>query len=469
VTVHAGAAPLARVDLARDARTTLVLPAALVLLGVAVAGVSVVLGWPVLLIGGAIGVLLAGAGAWIALRTRSLRLSVETDYLHLTGRRLDRRYHLARGRLSRVATAGPNSVQLRTRPSTLGLGMGATTLGSGEQIEVIRLGATPSVILVPTERGRVAVAAASETALVEALMSAARTRAERPSVPAPARVPAGGPAAAAALAPVATAVATTATTPASAVTARPPVVTPSAPPPGPVVTPSVPPPGPVERPSPPRPLTGIERMWLEEKMASERRAAMTGARSEQAAANLASVAALTPGSRSAPTAAQAISTPWRAAPSPAAASVPVAAAAATASVAATIAAPAAPVATTATAAEAPVRAVLSSIPRALPRALPRRRPLRPMAWREARPTLATELALFGAPLVGAGVVWFLAAVVGTAPGTAGLDPIGAALLLCGPIAVLAVFLARGRWPRLAGLSSVAAVIALALVARAVIG
>jgi hypothetical protein len=92
-----------------------------------------------------------------------------------------------------------------------------------------------------------------------------------------------------------------------------------------------------------------------------------------------------------------------------------------------------------------------------------------MAWREARPTLGEELALFGAPLVGAGIVWLLAAIVGTAPGTDGLDPVGAALLLCGPIALLAVFLARGRWPRLAGLSSVAAVIALALVARAVIG
>jgi hypothetical protein len=37
------------------------------------------------------------------------------------------------------------------------------------------------------------------------------------------------------------------------------------------------------------------------------------------------------------------------------------------------------------------------------------------------------------------------------------------------VAVLAIFLARTRWPRLAGLSSLAAVLALALVARAVIG
>ncbi len=93
-----------------------------------------------------------------------------------------------------------------------------------------------------------------------------------------------------------------------------------------------------------------------------------------------------------------------------------------------------------------------------------------MAWRISRPTLGAELALLATPLVGAGVVWILATIVnGTGPGTDGLDPIGAALLLCGPIAVLAVWLARSRWPRLAGLSSVAAVISLALVARALIG
>jgi hypothetical protein len=50
-----------------------------------------------------------------------------------------------------------------------------------------------------------------------------------------------------------------------------------------------------------------------------------------------------------------------------------------------------------------------------------------------------------------------------------MDPIAAALLLCGPVAALAVFLAYSRWPRLAGLSSVSAMLALLLVARALIG
>ncbi len=69
----------------------------------------------------------------------------------------------------------------------------------------------------------------------------------------------------------------------------------------------------------------------------------------------------------------------------------------------------------------------------------------------------------------AAIVWALAVFVGSRPAAAGLDPIGAALLLCGPIAVLAAWLARSRWPRLAGLTSIAAVISLALVARALIG
>ena len=104
MTIPAEAAQLTRIDLARDARTTLVLPAVLVLLGVAVsAGSAVLLGWPAMLIGVGIGLALFGAGAWIALRTRSLQLAVETDYLHLTGLRVDRQYHLARGGLSRVA------------------------------------------------------------------------------------------------------------------------------------------------------------------------------------------------------------------------------------------------------------------------------------------------------------------------------------------------------------------------------
>jgi hypothetical protein len=77
--------------------------------------------------------------------------------------------------------------------------------------------------------------------------------------------------------------------------------------------------------------------------------------------------------------------------------------------------------------------------------------------------------MLGAPLVGAAAVWAIAVFAGTRPAEDGLDPIGFALLLCGPVAALAAFLARSRWPRLAGLTSVAAAISLGLVVRALIG
>jgi hypothetical protein len=92
-----------------------------------------------------------------------------------------------------------------------------------------------------------------------------------------------------------------------------------------------------------------------------------------------------------------------------------------------------------------------------------------MARRATRPDLTPGLVLIGTPLVGALFSWLLALVTGATPGQAGLDPLAAALLLCGPVAALAIFLAHGRWPRLAGLSSVAAILALLLVTRSVIG
>jgi hypothetical protein len=446
MTVSATAAPGGTVTLARDRRTTLG-PGLLVLLGLVVIGLGVAAG--VLLGPGVpmaalllIGAVLAVVGGWVILRIRSLRLRVEPDYLHLTGMGVDRRYHLAKGSLARVASAG---LAPRRRPSLLGSAVGPATLGD-ETVELIRLGATPSVILVPTEQGRVALAAAAEDELVQTLMAAARTRAER--------------------APVAATVisAPAAVTPAAVAPAA---MAPAAPPP--------PPPPPVQPESPARPLTGIERMALEERMAEERRAALTGARTEQAAASLATAAALSPPAPPSvfvppappPVIAPAPEPPPTAetgspevaalfgeaapavAPAPALAPAPAVAAPP----------PLAPAATATPATSAPSRI-------SLPRGLPRRRP---MATRVERPIFTVDLAVLAAPLVGAGAVWFLAAATEAIPSDQGLDPIGAALLLSGPVAMLAVFLARSRWPRLAGLTSVSALIALALVARALIG
>jgi hypothetical protein len=184
-------------------------------------------------------------------------------------------------------------------------------------------------------------------------------------------------------------------------------------------------------------------------MASERQAAFAGARTEQAAASLtASAAAITAPGRPA-----VVFPPVQAAP--------VAPAPVQSAMPAPAAAPAAPAAT--------ATAVASAPPRTLPRALPRRRPLRPMARRVVRPSVGPDLAILGVPLVGAAIVWAVAVFAGMRPAADGMDPIGFALLLAGPVAVLAAFLARSRWPRLAGLTSVAAVITLALVVRALIG
>ena len=183
-TQSATPVPLARVRLARDARTTLAIPALLVLLGVAAVAIAFILvaGAPMVVLAG-VGLALAVAGVALAVRVRSLRLAVETDYLHLTGIGVDRRYHLVHGDLSRVAASGIGRVAVRPGTAALGFAAGRATLSGGERVEVIRLGSTPSVILVPTERGRVAIASVAEKELVEALMAAARTRAARPTPP----------------------------------------------------------------------------------------------------------------------------------------------------------------------------------------------------------------------------------------------------------------------------------------------
>lgn len=455
------AAPLARVALARSPVRMLGPAFAVLLVGAAALGVGAVLVAQVGL-GTPVVALLAGAGVafaiglWLAARVLSLRLLIEPGYLHLRGLGTDRRFKLARGRLARVPTAGPHKVRLRVRLGSLGWTVGQSALPSGEQVHVIRLGATPSVILVPTEQGRVALAVASEAAFVDALVAAARIRAEQPPQPSPVDQPASMPALAPAPAAVIPAPASLTDMPVPPPTAS--LSTGSAVAGSPTLASATPFRFPAEpEPHRARPLTGIERMWLEDKLARERRAALAGAREEQAAASFtASVAALTPaGGRVVPTISAPATGATVAAPPPTApAAAPLAS---TPALAAAAAAAASAVATPAAAA-------------AMPTVVPRRRPVRrPMARRITWPELPPNVVLVATPLLGALASWLLAVVLGDAPGASGMDPVAAALLLCGPIAGLAIFLAYRRWPRLAGLSSVSAMIALLLVARALIG
>ncbi|MEX1278100.1 MAG: hypothetical protein WEI16_03480, partial [Chloroflexota bacterium] len=157
MSVSATAAPLARVALARDPRRMLAAPALLVLLGTAIAALGAIVGGALLIGLVAAGGAVIAIGLWLAIRILSLRLVVEPDYLHLRGVGTDRRYHLVRGDMNRLATAGPRKVNLRVRLGSLGGAVGRAALADGESVEVIRLAATATVILVPTERGRVAV------------------------------------------------------------------------------------------------------------------------------------------------------------------------------------------------------------------------------------------------------------------------------------------------------------------------
>ena len=407
---------VAEIALARNPVRVLAVPALLVLVGLAMAGGGLVfVGQAAGVAMAALGVIIATAGALLAARAMTVQLFVEVDYLHLKALGLDRRYHLAPGQLSRLATTGPRRVKLAALPGTPRL-TSRTALPAGEQVEVIRFGETPSVVLVPTERGRVAVAAKSESELVEALMVASHTRAMRPAVaPAPApAIPAAAPSI-----PVPAAVATVVAAPAPPVLPEPAAA---------AMTPA----------PPARPLTGIERMWMEERLVQERRAALTGAREEQAAASMsAATAALSP--------ARVSPVPL---PSPVAAAVAVA------------------MPQTAPAPAPRIAATTVAIPKV---ARPRRRPARPQARRVAAPALTPNLLVLAAPLLGALAIWIASVVVGQPSQTPGLDPLGAALLLSGPVAVLAIWMAQSRWPRLAGLSSAAALVALLLVGRALIG
>lgn len=171
------AAPVARVRLARSLPRLLALPAVLLVVagGLAAAGL--------LLLPMAAGVALAAAagvvvlaGLWWAVRMLSVRLDVEEAAVHLHWLGGHRRYLLTPGPVTRVRFRGENASSIRARTSWLGWQLGAARLRGEEDIEVIRLAATATAILVPTESGRLAIAAAEEEQLLDALTEAARAR-----------------------------------------------------------------------------------------------------------------------------------------------------------------------------------------------------------------------------------------------------------------------------------------------------
>ena len=169
--------PIARIRLSRSLPRLLVLPLLLLLAGAAAIGGGVTL------ISGTIGLVVAGLGVVIVLAALvcavvllSVRLDVEEAAVCLAWMGGERIYPLSPGPVTRVRLRGKDASRLRASPRLLPWQLGAGRLRGEEDIEVVRLGPTQTAILLPTERGRLAIAAADENLLLEALSRAARAR-----------------------------------------------------------------------------------------------------------------------------------------------------------------------------------------------------------------------------------------------------------------------------------------------------
>jgi hypothetical protein len=259
--------PIARVPLARSARRLLAAPLLALLVGVAAVAAALVLGgWAGVGLGLA-GLLTVGLAAWLGMILVTIRLDVEVSSIRFHWPGGERRYGLVRGPVTRVALDGPKAVPLRAWFGAFGWTIGRATLRREERIEIVRLAPTSSLILVPTDGIRVAVAPRSEQELIAALTAAARVQqrldAVRPRLPLPV---------------VETRIDRVAR------------IAPVAPTPLP------------ERlePAAPRVLTGIERVELEQRLAGQRAAALAAAEAErqtQEAARIAGPVAVAPAAR----------------------------------------------------------------------------------------------------------------------------------------------------------------------------
>lgn len=262
---------IARVPLARAARRLLAAPLIAMLLGAGAVAAGVLFGgWGGIALGLA-GVATFALGVWLGLILLTIRLDVEVSSIHFHWVGGERRYALVRGPVTRVALTGSKAVPLRAWFGAFGWTIGRASLRGEERIQIVRLAPSESLILVPTEGIRLAVAPRSESDLIGALTAAARVQhrldAARPRMPIP-------------VAPI-------------------------------MVTPA--PVAPVERkpdePFAPRVLTGIERVQLEERLAAQRAAALATAEAERTAQEAARAVA---GSGAVPVATAAVARPARA-------------------------------------------------------------------------------------------------------------------------------------------------------------
>ncbi|HYI66191.1 MAG TPA: hypothetical protein VEW95_04640 [Candidatus Limnocylindrales bacterium] len=169
--------PIARIRLSRSLPRLLILPLLMFVVGAAAiaGGLALLSGTLGLAVAGLGGVVILGAliGALVLL---SVRLDIEEAAVCLGWLGGERIYPLSPGPVTRVRLRGRDASRLRASPRLLPWQLGNGRLRGEEDVEVVRLAPSATAILVPTERGRLAIAAADETELLEALSRAARAR-----------------------------------------------------------------------------------------------------------------------------------------------------------------------------------------------------------------------------------------------------------------------------------------------------
>jgi len=202
----------------------------------------------------ACGLAVAAGSVFLRVRLASIRLFVRAGALEVRWFGGRRDYLLLRGSLARISIDG-GSAALRPRLGPLGVGLGRATLRGEERIELLRLTRASTMLLVPTDRGRLAIAAESEEELVAALRAAAS--AEQQAAIRPPVTAARPPTLVAPPLPLA-----------SFAPARAPAPTPA------------PAYSSASADPPPRLMTGIERALLEERLAAERAAALATAEAQ---------------------------------------------------------------------------------------------------------------------------------------------------------------------------------------------
>ena len=246
------APPIARIRLSRSLPRLLTLPVLALLAGViAIAGGLMLVPGGAALAVAAFGAVVAALAVFGAIRPLSVRLEIEESAVRVSWLGGEQIYILSPGPVTRVRLRGENASSLRGGRRLLGGQLGPARLRDEEQVEVVRLAPSATAILVPTDRGRLAIAAANEELLLDALSRAARARQRLEELEREA---------------------------------------PEAPEPTDVDEPAPPLSGPVEIDVDPVLMTGIERAMFERRLAEEREAAEAAANAELAAAEAATAA-----------------------------------------------------------------------------------------------------------------------------------------------------------------------------------